>query len=129
MGMEEIKYDTNGLVPAIIQDAENNEVLMMAYMNDVSLKKTLETGKTYFWSRSRKEYWMKGESSGHTQDVKEIYYDCDADTLLIKVKQNVAACHTGYRTCFYRRIDLKTGHAREVGEKVFDPESTYGEKK
>ena len=102
----ELKYDDKGLIPAIIQDVENNEVLMLAYMDKTALKKTIETGKTHFWSRSRQKYWMKGETSGNVQLVKEILYDCDEDTLLIKVKQvGSGACHTGNRTCFYRSID------------------------
>src|SRR5512137_3011798 len=98
-----IKFDSNGLVPVVIQDWQNNEVLMVAYMNKDSLKTTIDTGKTHFWSRSRQKYWMKGESSGHIQQVKEIYIDCDADCVLIKVEQTVAACHTGFRSCFYRK--------------------------
>lgn len=102
----ELKYDDKGLIPAIIQDVNSNEVLMMAYMNKTSLEKTLETGKTHFWSRSRQKYWMKGETSNNIQLVKEIYYDCDGDTLLIKVVQaGPGACHTGNRTCFYRQIE------------------------
>jgi len=126
MDLKELKYDSQGLIPAIIQDAENGEVLMVAYMNEASIKETMETGKTHFWSRSRQQYWMKGESSGHTQEVQELYFDCDADALLIKVKQNVAACHTGYRTCFYRKIDPATGNVENVGKKMFDPDKTYG---
>jgi len=126
MDLTELKYDDKGLIPAIIQDAENNDVLMVAYMNEDSLRETMKTGKTHFWSRSRQKYWMKGESSGHTQEVREIYFDCDADAILIKVRQNVAACHTGYRTCFYRKIDPSTGSVEEVGEKMFDPDKTYG---
>jgi phosphoribosyl-AMP cyclohydrolase len=102
----EFKYDDKGLIPAIIQDANNNEVLMMAYMNRTSLEKTIRTGKTHFWSRSRQKYWMKGETSGNVQLVKEILYDCDEDTLLIKVEQSGSgACHTGNRTCFFRKIE------------------------
>jgi phosphoribosyl-AMP cyclohydrolase len=100
-----LKYDEKGLIPAIIQDISNNEVLMLAYMNETSLKKTIETGNTHFWSRSRQKYWMKGETSGNIQKVKEILYDCDEDTLLIKVEQmGAGACHTGNRTCFFRSI-------------------------
>ena len=94
----------NGLVPAIIVDAANDEVLMLAYMNEESLKKTIETGTTWFFSRSRNKLWNKGETSGHFQIVKDIYIDCDEDTLLIKVEQKGAACHTGERTCFYRKL-------------------------
>lgn len=92
------------LIPAIVQDAENNEVLMLAYMNEESLKLTLETGLTWFWSRSRQELWNKGAHSGHIQRVREISYDCDEDTLLVKVEQTGAACHTGNRSCFYRKL-------------------------
>jgi len=105
MILPELKYDANGLIPAIIQDASNGDILMMAYMNETSLKTTLETGFTHFWSRSRQKYWKKGETSGSLQEVKEIFYDCDSDTLLVKVIQHgEGACHTGERTCFYRRI-------------------------
>ena len=100
-----LKYNSKGLIPAIIQDIENNEVLMLAYMDKTALEKTLKTGKTHFWSRSRKKYWMKGETSGNVQIVKEIFYDCDADTLLVRVKQvGTGACHTGNRSCFFRTI-------------------------
>jgi len=118
-----IKYDENGLVPVIIQDYRNNDVLMVAYMNRESLKTTLETGKTHFWSRSRKTYWMKGESSGHTQHVREIFIDCDADCVLMKVEQKVAACHTGFRSCFYRKWDGE--ELITVGAKVFNEEDVY----
>jgi phosphoribosyl-AMP cyclohydrolase len=104
----ELKYDDKGLIPAIIQDAMNNEVLMLAYMDKKALEMTLETGFTHFWSRSRQKYWKKGETSGNVQEVKEIFYDCDEDTLLIKVNQKgKGACHTGNRTCFFRSI-IKT---------------------
>lgn len=99
------KYFTKGeLIPAVVQDAENGEVLMLAYMNEESLRKTLETGYTWFWSRSRRELWNKGATSGHLQRVVEIYSDCDDDTLLVKVEQVGAACHTGNRTCFFNRM-------------------------
>ena len=98
-----VKYDANGLVPAIIQEAGTGAVLMLAYMNDDALRQTLETGRTWFWSRSRQEYWCKGETSGDRQYVREAYYDCDGDTLLIVVDQEgKGACHTGERTCFFR---------------------------
>ncbi len=99
-----IRYNEQGLIPAIIQDAKSGEVLMMAYMNNESLKKTIETGITHFWSRSRQELWQKGETSGNIQYVKEMFVDCDNDTLLIKVKQQGDACHTGNRSCFYKKI-------------------------
>jgi phosphoribosyl-AMP cyclohydrolase len=104
--LPKLKYDDKGLIPAIVQDIENGDVLMMAYMNENSLKTTLETGFTHFWSRSRQEYWKKGGTSGDVQEVKELNYDCDADTILVKVKQHgKGACHTGNRTCFYTRIE------------------------
>jgi len=101
---KDLKFDKNGLIPTIIQDYKTKDVLMMAYMNEESLKKTLSSGKTCFWSRSRKEYWVKGLTSGSFQFVKSVYYDCDMDTLLIKVRQIKGACHTGNRSCFYRKI-------------------------
>ena len=100
----EIKYDANGLVPAIVQDAETKEVLMMAYMNEESLKLTFEKGEAIFWSRSRNELWHKGATSGNIQKVVEVRVDCDADTLLILVHSAGPACHTGERTCFYRNL-------------------------
>ncbi|MBK9925314.1 MAG: phosphoribosyl-AMP cyclohydrolase [Anaerolineales bacterium] len=100
----EIKYDANGLVPAIVQDAETKEVLMMAWMNAESLRLTVETGETVFWSRSRGELWHKGATSGNTQKVVEVRVDCDADTLLVLVNPAGPACHTGERTCFYREL-------------------------
>ena len=99
-----LKFSADGLVPAIVQDYRSKEVLMMAYMNIDSLRETLKIGKTCFWSRSRKEYWVKGMTSGHFQYVKSIYYDCDCDTLLIKVRQVGSACHTFRKSCFYRKI-------------------------
>lgn len=100
----ELKFDANGLIPAIIQDYSNGDVLMLAYMNKESFQKTLESGKTWFFSRSRKKLWLKGETSGHFQTVHGIFHDCDSDTLLIKVHQEGVACHTGSRSCFYREI-------------------------
>ena len=124
MNIPELKYDANGLIPAIIQDAENNEVLMMAYMNKTSFEKTVETGHTYFWSRSRQQYWKKGETSGHVQEVKAILYDCDKDTVLIKVIQHgPGACHTGHRSCFFTDITEK-----EIAQKVFSESDVYGKK-
>jgi phosphoribosyl-AMP cyclohydrolase len=99
-----LKFDKNGLIPAIIQDYKDKEVLMLAYMNKESLRRTLKLGKTCFWSRSRQEYWVKGLTSGHFQFVKSVAYDCDLDALLIRVRQVGAACHTGNRSCFYRAI-------------------------
>jgi phosphoribosyl-AMP cyclohydrolase / phosphoribosyl-ATP pyrophosphohydrolase len=103
--IEKLKYNQEGLIPAIIQDASNGQVLMLAYMNRESLKKTLQTGQTCFFSRSRKKLWVKGETSGNTQKVKQILIDCDNDTLLIQVEQKGVACHTGSYSCFYRDIE------------------------
>ncbi|MGI5875258.1 MAG: phosphoribosyl-AMP cyclohydrolase [Dethiobacteria bacterium] len=102
--IEILAFDRHELLPAIIQDYKNNEVLMLAYMNKESFQKTLQTGLTWFWSRSRGKLWQKGESSGNIQKVQEIFYDCDEDTLLIKVDQSGPACHTGARSCFYRKL-------------------------
>ena len=110
----------DSLIPAIAQDWRTGEVLMLAYMNDEALAKTLETGKAHYWSRSRKKLWLKGESSGHFQLVREVRTDCDEDAVLLMVEQVGGACHTGYRSCFYRTIDGKV-----VGEKVFEPEDVY----
>lgn len=102
--ISKLKFDDKGLIPAIIQDYTNGQVLMLAYMNEQSLRKTMETGQTYFYSRSRDELWHKGETSGHFQNVKGMSYDCDADALLIKVEQMGAACHTGHRSCFFNTV-------------------------
>jgi phosphoribosyl-AMP cyclohydrolase len=102
--MDKLKFNKDGLIPAIVQDILTGQVLMLAYMNEASLKKTRETGETWFWSRSRKELWHKGQTSGNVQKVKEIYYDCDEDALLIKVEQVGVACHTGAKSCFYRKL-------------------------
>lgn len=114
----------SGLVPVIVQDDETKEVLMLAYMNREAWLKTLETGKATYWSRSRNELWVKGETSGHVQMVKEMLIDCDSDTLLLKVNQvGGAACHTGYRSCFFKRV--VEGETEIVGELVFKPEDVY----
>lgn len=102
--LKDLKFDKQGLIPAIIQDYKTGQVLMLAYMNKESLARTLKLGKTCFWSRSRKEYWVKGATSGNYQHVKSVAYDCDMDALLIKVRQEGVACHTGNRSCFFRKI-------------------------
>jgi phosphoribosyl-ATP pyrophosphohydrolase/phosphoribosyl-AMP cyclohydrolase len=102
--INDFKFDKNGLIPAVIQDYKTKDVLMLAYMNKESLRRTIKLGKTCFWSRSRKEYWVKGMTSGHFQFVKSICYDCDMDALLIGVRQLGVACHTGERSCFFRKI-------------------------
>ncbi len=122
--ISEMKYTDDGLIPAVCVDEETRKVLMVAYMNADSLRDTITTGKTHFWSRSRQQYWMKGESSGHTQEVRAIYTDCDKDTLIVVVRQNGAACHKGYFSCFYRKLD-DTGAWEIVDEKVFDPDQVY----
>jgi phosphoribosyl-AMP cyclohydrolase len=113
---DKLKFNADGLIPTIIQDAANGRVLMMAWMNRASLEKTVATGNTYFWSRSRQKFWMKGETSGHVQIIKDIAFDCDGDTLLIQVEQVGAACHEGYRSCFFRSI-AKGGADFKVTEK------------
>jgi len=102
--LRDLKFDKQGLIPAIIQDYKTDEVLMLAYMNLESVRRTLKLGKTCFWSRSRRQYWVKGMTSGHLQFVKTICYDCDMDALLIKVRQVGVACHTGEKSCFYRKL-------------------------
>jgi len=99
-----LKYDDKGLIPAVIQDWKTKDILMVAYMNEESLRRTVDSGLTWFWSRSRQKFWQKGETSGNVQRVKDIYFDCDQDTLLIMVDQTGPACHTGERSCFYRRF-------------------------
>ena len=113
-----------GLVPVIVQDYKTKDVLMLAYMNEESWLKTLETGKATYWSRSRNTLWVKGETSGNIQLVKDILIDCDSDTVLLRVEQvGGAACHTGYNTCFYRK--LSGGNVEVVGKKIFNPEEVY----
>lgn len=123
-----LKFDADGLIPAIVQDAQTGEVLMMAWMNREAVEQTVATGKTHFYSRSRKKQWMKGESSGHTQQVHSIRTDCDKDVLLISATQTGAACHDGYYSCFYREHDAKGGDWKVVGNLVVEPEKVYGKK-
>ncbi len=116
-----LKYGPDGLIPAIVQEETTGEVLMMAYMNKDSLRMTLQKGFTHFWSRSRKKFWMKGESSGHVQEVKQILYDCDKDTLLVRVRQRgPGACHTGHRSCFFASVLGGT-----IAEAAFDVDVAY----
>lgn len=123
--MINFKFNADGLMPVIIQDADSKEVLMLAYMDKVAVERTLKEKKTVFYSRSRNKYWVKGESSGHTQDVQQVLTDCDQDTILVLVKQHGGACHLGYRTCFVHEIDSKGDVSRVTQEKVFDPDSVY----
>ena len=119
---------SGGLIPAIAQDYETGEILMLAYINEESWKLTLDTGIAHYWSRSRSKLWKKGESSGNLQEVKEIRVDCDADTVILKVNQiGGAACHTGHRSCFYQVV--RDGELVVEGERVFDPEEVYGRQK
>ncbi len=121
---DNVKKDQTGLIPCIVQDADDGAVLMVAYMNEDSLRKTIQDKKACFWSRSRNKFWLKGEESGNVQEVKEVYIDCDGDCVLIKVKQiGGAACHTGMRSCFFRKVDGEK--LVTVGEKVFDPAKVY----
>jgi phosphoribosyl-AMP cyclohydrolase / phosphoribosyl-ATP pyrophosphohydrolase len=105
VSLEDLSFDERGLVPAVVQDADSGEVLMLAYADEEAVKRTLESGTTWFWSRSRSEYWNKGATSGNTQEVVEVRYDCDGDALLYVVKPKGPACHTGERSCFYRNLD------------------------
>ena len=126
---DQLKFDANGLIPAIIQEQKTGRVVMMAWMNRASLESTIATGKTHFWSRSRQKYWMKGEESGHTQTVKDIAFDCDADVLLIQVEQNGPACHEGYHSCFFRSVTDKDGNFKITESQLLTPEQIYGKKK
>jgi len=125
--LDTIKFDAQGLVPAIVQDRETGEVLMLAYMNREAIELTVSTGNAHYYSRSRKKLWRKGETSGHVQSVEELRADCDADTILIKVIQKGAACHKGYRSCFYRRT-ADGAEWETTSEPLFDPEEVYGKK-
>lgn len=126
--IDQLKFTADGLIPAIIQDAATGRVLMMAWMNRDSLEKTVETGKTWFWSRSRQKFWMKGESSGHTQNVKDIAFDCDGDVLLIQVEQAGAACHEGYRSCFFRSVSKAGADFKVTEDRLKTAEEIYGQK-
>lgn len=123
--IDQCKFDDKGLITAIAQDATSGQVLMLAFMNRESLAMTLERRIACYWSRSRGKLWLKGESSGHTQKIKEIYVDCDMDAVVMLVEQVGGACHTGYRSCFYRKIE-ENGDLTTIGEKVFDEDSVYG---
>lgn len=112
MNIKKLKFDKKGLIPAIIQDYKSKEVLMLAYMNRQSLRRSLASGLTCFWSRSRKEYWVKGLTSGNIQSIKSISYDCDMDALLIRVRQKGVACHTGNRSCFYRKLKYQKSNTK-----------------
>ena len=114
--VENLAYNSQGLIPAIAQDINTKEVLMMAWMNQKSLEQTLETGEVTYWSRSRNEFWVKGKTSGHTQSLKKLFVDCDGDTILCLVEQKGAACHTGRRNCFYLEVDQKESVVMVIGD-------------
>ena len=120
-------FTRSELIPVIAQDDDSGDVLMLAYMNREAFAETLQTGRVCYYSRSRQKLWRKGEQSGNMQELRTVYYDCDADTLLVRVNQiGGAACHEGYRSCFFRRIDPETGQVHVVGDRVFDPQDVYG---
>src|SRR6476661_8894472 len=125
---EQLKFNSDGLIPAIVQEQASRRVLMMAWMNRASIEKTIETGKTHFWSRSRQKFWMKGETSGHVQTVKDISFDCDGDTLLIQVEQTGAACHEGYKSCFFRSVENNGSTVKITEPQLVKPEAIYGKK-
>ncbi|MBI4658151.1 MAG: phosphoribosyl-AMP cyclohydrolase [Verrucomicrobia bacterium] len=125
---DQLKFNQDGLIPAIIQEQSSGRVLMMAWMNRAAIEKTVASRKTHFWSRSRQKFWIKGETSGHTQTVKDISFDCDGDTLLIQVEQIGAACHEGYHSCFFRSVD-ESGTDHQVTEpRLATPEQIYKNK-
>jgi phosphoribosyl-AMP cyclohydrolase len=126
--LEKLKFNADGLIPAIIQEQSTGRVLMMAWMNAESVQRTIELGKTVFWSRSRQKYWIKGESSGHVQVVKDLALDCDGDTLLIQVEQTGAACHEGYKSCFFRSAREHGNSVATTEAQLVKPEQVYGKK-
>ncbi len=124
--VNEPDFNKHPLIPVIAQDHQTGDVLMLAYMNQQAYEETLQTGRVCYWSRSREKLWRKGEESGNVQHLKSLYFDCDADTLLVKVDQiGGAACHEGYRSCFFRRIDPQTRAVQVEGQRVFDPTQVY----
>ena len=125
---DKLKFNSDGLIPAIVQEQSTGRVVMMAWMNRASLESTIATGKTHFWSRSRQKFWMKGEESGNTQTVKDISFDCDGDTLLIQVEQKGAACHEGYKSCFFRSVGEGKSAIRVTEPQLIEPEQIYSKK-
>ena len=124
--LEQLKFDSDGLIPAIAQEEKSGEILMMAWMNRESLRATIETNRATYWSRSRKKFWMKGEESGNIQKIRSIHIDCDGDAVLLKVNQiGGAACHTGHRTCFYREVVDGGQNFKESNDIIFDPNTVY----
>lgn len=123
--LNNLKFNDKGLIPAIIVDMIDNRVLTLCYMNQTALEKTIETGKVYVFRRSKNRLMLKGETSGHIQLVKEVFLDCEGNSLVIKVEQNVAACHEGYRSCYFRKYNEKTDNVEIVEKRIFDPEKIY----
>lgn len=126
--LEKLKFNADGLIPAIIQEQSTGRVLMMAWMNKESIQRSIEQGKTVFWSRSRQKFWVKGESSGHVQVIKDVAFDCDGDTLLIQVEQTGAACHEGYKSCFFRSVKEQGSSIATTEPQLIKPEEIYGKK-
>ena len=124
--LEKLKFNEEGLIPAIIQEQSTGRVLMMAWMNREAVQRTVQEGKTVFWSRSRKKFWVKGETSGHVQVVKDVGFDCDGDTLLIQVEQRGAACHEGFKSCFFRSVRDGGGRFEETEQRLVNPSDVYG---
>lgn len=124
--LDSLKLDEKGLLPAVVQDATNGDVLMVGYMNREAVEATLRTGRVTFWSRSRQKFWVKGETSGHFQNLKEMFIDCDMDCILVKVDQVGAACHEGYRSCFFRSVSRDGDKIEVIAEQLKTPEEIYG---
>ena len=123
--LNNLKFDEKGLIPAVIVDTTDNKVLTLCFMNQAALEKTVETGKVHVFRRSKNRLMIKGETSGHIQLVKEIFFDCEGKSLVLKVEQKVAACHEGYRSCYFRKYNEKTGNVEIIEERIFDPEKIY----
>ncbi len=126
MGLQEnLKFNEKGLIPAVIVDIGDNQVLTLCYMNEDALQKTIETGKIHVFRRSKNRLMLKGETSGHLQHVKEIYFDCEGNSLVFKVEQKVAACHEGYKSCYFRRFNQQTNEVEIAEKRIFDPKAVY----
>ncbi len=123
--IDNLKFDEKGLIPAVIVDTAGNRVLTLCFMNQAALEKTVETGKVHVFRRSKNRLMIKGETSGHIQLVKEVFFDCEGKSLVLKVEQKVAACHEGYMSCYFRKYDVKTGNVEINEERIFDPEEIY----
>ena len=126
--LDDLKLDDQGLIPAVVQDVANGDVLMVGYMNRAAVEQTLATGRVTFWSRSRRKFWVKGETSGNFQHLREMRIDCDRDCLLVLVEQDGPACHEGFRSCFFRQVPADGSDLRVVAEQLRTPEQMYGAK-